>query len=131
MLLPAITGSGASDLVTARSAWVLTVVVAVAELLPGVGSLVVVAAVAVLVIVEPLAALALTLTTMVKTAVSPFGTVAFEKTTLPVPPTAGALVDQPLPVVTVADTNVVLAGSVSPTATVCASLGPLLVSVIV
>src|ERR687888_132839 len=38
MLLPASTGSGESDLVTDRSAEVLTFVVSVAELLPGVGS---------------------------------------------------------------------------------------------
>src|SRR5262249_31260322 len=73
----------------------------------------------------------LTFTTMVKTAVSPVATVALEKTTLPVPPTAGALVDQPVPVVTEADTNVVLAGVASVTVTVCASDGPLLVKLIV
>src|SRR4051812_20978845 len=91
MLLPAITGSGESVLVTARSALVCTVVEAMPVLFPGVGSVVVEAATALLLMVLPLAALALTLTTMVKTAVSPFGTDAFEKTTLPVPPTAGGL----------------------------------------
>src|SRR5207253_7462935 len=119
-------GSGASDFVTARSARVCTVVEAVPVLFPGVGSVVALAAVAELLMVAPLAVLALTLTTMVKTAVSPAATVAFEKTTLPVPPTAGADVLQPLPVVTLADTNVVLAGTASVTVTVCASLGPLL-----
>src|ERR1044071_8292238 len=117
MLLPAKAGSGVSVLVTARSACVCTVVVAVPVLLPGVGSVVTVAAVAEFVMVAPLAVLALTLTTIVKTAVSPATTVAFEKTTLPVPPTAGAEVDQPLPVVTVADTNVVFAGTASVTVT--------------
>src|SRR5262249_29491366 len=132
MLLPAITfGVGEAVLVTARSAWVWTVVVAVAELFPGVGSVVVLAAVAVLVMVEPFVALALTLTTTVKTAVSAFGTEAFEKTTLPVPPTAGALVLQPVPVVTVADTNVVFAGTASVTVTVCAVPGPLFTKLIV
>src|SRR3954464_13743782 len=97
-------------------------VVAVAVLLPEVGSVVVVAAVAVLVIVVPVGVAASTLTTMVKTAVSPFGTDGFEKTTLPVPPTAGGLgIVQPLPVVTTADTNVVLAGTASVTVTLCAS----------
>src|SRR5712692_8790754 len=111
MLFPAITfGVGDPLLVTARSACVCTVVIAVALLLPGVGSVVVLAAVAVLLIVEAFAALELTYTTMVNTAVSPLATGDLEKTTLPVPPTAGALVLQPLPVVTVADTNVVLAG---------------------
>src|ERR1044071_9509835 len=98
MLLPAKAGSGVSLLVTARSACVCTVVVAVAVLLPAVGSVVVVAAVALLLIVAPLAVLALTLTTMVNTADSPATAVAFEKTTLPVPPTAGALVPHPVPV---------------------------------
>src|SRR5690348_672412 len=79
----------------------------------------------------PLAVLALTLTTMVNTAVSLAATVAFEKTTLPVPPTAGAVVVQPLPVVTVADTNVVLAGTASVTVTDCASLGPLFTKLMV
>src|SRR6185369_17838427 len=67
-LLPAVTGSGESDLVTARSALVCTVVVAVALLLPGVPSDEVEVTVVVLVIVVPLATLALTLTTIVKTA---------------------------------------------------------------
>src|ERR671927_10060 len=124
MLVPAKAGSGVSVLVIARSACVCTVVVAVPVLLAGVGSVVVLAAVAELLIVAPFAVLALTLTTIVNTAVSPATVVAFEKTTLPVPRTAGALVDQPVPVVTVADTNVVLAGTASVTVTVCASDGP-------
>src|ERR1044071_4090919 len=125
MLLPTQTGSGVSDLVTARSAWAITVVVAVAVLLPGVGSVVAVVAVAELVMMVLCGVLALTLTTMVKTAVSPAATVALENCTVPVPPTAGCVLLQPVPVVTVADTNVVFAGSVSLTLTVCASLGPL------
>src|SRR5712692_2405331 len=115
MLLPAATGSGESDLVTARSARAWTVVVAVLLLLPEVGSVVAVAAVAVLLMIVPSAVLELTLTTMVNTALSPAVTVAFEKTTLPVPPTAGELVLQPEPVVTTADTNVVFAGTASVT----------------
>src|SRR5437016_4786002 len=102
MLLPALTGSGESLLVTARSALVCTVVVAAPVLLPGVGSVVALAAVALLLIVLPLTALALTLTTIVNTAVSPAATVAFEKTIGPAVFTA-----QPVPVVTTADTKVV------------------------
>src|SRR5581483_147916 len=131
MLLPANTGSGESVMVAVRSACVCTVVVAVAELLPEDGSVVVEAAVAVLLIVAPLAVLALTLTTMVKTAVSEAATVAFEKTMLPVPPTAGLVVDQPVPVVTTADTKVVFVGTASVTVTVCASDGPALLKLIV
>src|SRR6185369_15110778 len=126
MLPPALTGSGESDLVTARSARVCTVVVAVPVLLPGVGSVVLLAAVALLLIVAPLAVLALTLTTMVKTAVSPAATVAFEKTIGP-----AVLTAQPVPVVTTADTNEVFAGTASLTVTVCASDGPLLTKLIV
>src|SRR6266852_4204725 len=100
MLFPASTGSGESLLVTARSACSAIDVVAVPVLLLGSGSVVVLAAVALLVIVVPVAVPAFTITTIVNTAVSPLVTVAFEKTTLPVPPTAGALVLQPDPVVT-------------------------------
>src|SRR5438477_1367 len=132
MLLPANTfGVGEPVLVTARSAEVCTVVMTASVLSLLLGSAVVLAAVAALVIVEPFAALEFTFTTTVKTAVSPLAIVALEKTTLPVPPTAGALVDQPLPVVTVADTKVVLVGTASVTVTLCASDGPLLVKLIV
>src|SRR5256712_251574 len=125
------TGLGEALLVTARSACAMTVVVAVPVLLPELGSGVVLAAVAELVMIVLLGVLPFTFTTIVNTAVSPPTTVALEKTTFPVPPGAGALVDQPLPVVTVADTNVVLAGTASVTVTVCASLGPALVKLIV
>src|SRR5262245_2278056 len=123
MLLPANTGSGASLLVTAMSATVFTVVVAVPVLFPGVGSVVAVAAVALLVIVAPLAVFGLMLTTIVNVAASSANDVALEKTMLPVPPTAGALTDHPAPTVTAAETNVALAGTASVTVTVCASLG--------
>src|SRR5512132_4106766 len=104
----------------------MTLVIVASVLSLGFGSAVVDAAVAVLAMPVFSPALELTLTTMVKTAVSLTATEPFEKTTLPVPPTAGVLVLQPLPVVTVADTNVVLAGTASLTVTVCASDGPLL-----
>src|SRR4029453_10369970 len=103
MLLPEMTGSGVSLFVTDRSASVVTVVVAVPELLPGVGSAVTDAAVASLVIVAPLGVLAFTFTTIEKTADSPAATVPFEKTIFPVPPTAGVVMAQPLPVVTDAE----------------------------
>src|SRR5262245_11513995 len=131
MLLPAKTGSGESDFVTARSANACTVVVAVPVLLAGVGSTVALAAVALLVIVAPLAVVEFTFSTIVNTAVSPGATVAFEKTTLPVPPGGGALTPQPTPVVTTADTNVAFAGTASVTVTVCASDGPLFTKLIV
>src|SRR5689334_15132693 len=126
MLLPENTGSGESLFVTAMSATATTAVVAVPVLFPGVGSVVAVAAVALLVIVAPFAVFGLILTTIVNVAASPAKEVALEKTMLPVPPTAGALVDQPAPTVTLAETNVAFAGTASVTVTVCASLGPLL-----
>src|ERR1044072_4851347 len=126
MFPPTQTGSGESVLVTATSACAITVVVVVLELLDVLLSGVGLATVVVLVIVVLCVVLTSTLTTMVKTAVSPATVVALENTTLPVPPTAGAEVLQPVPVVTVAETNVVFAGTASVTVTVCASDGPLL-----
>jgi hypothetical protein len=108
-----------------------TVVVAVPVLLPGAGSGIELAAVAELLITVPCTVPALTLTTIWNVAVSPFATDAFENTTFPVPPTAGALVLQPVPLVTVADTNVVFAGTASVTVVVTAEPGPLLVKLIV
>jgi len=118
-------------LVTARSANATTVVVVVLVLLPGVPSAVVLAAVAEFVITVPLGVAVLTFTTMVNTAVSPPATGDLEKMTFPVPPAAGADMLQPLPVVTTADTNVVLAGTASVTVTELAELGPLLTKLIV
>jgi len=130
MFCPATTGSGASVLVTARSAKPTAVVVAWAILFAPDGSVVELAAVAVFVITRP-AALELTLTTTVKTAVCPAGTVALEKTIFPVPPTPGEVVSQPVPVVTTAEIKVVFAGTASVTVTPCASEGPLLTKLIV
>src|SRR5436853_5396806 len=110
MLLPAKTfGVGEAVFVTARSARVMTLFIAVSLLLLPFGSAVVEAAVAVLVTPEFSAALELTLTTIVKTADSLTPTEAFEKTTLPVPPTAGLVVVQPVPAATMAYKYVVLA----------------------
>ena len=92
--------------------------VAVEELFAGNGSVVELAAVAVFEMIVPCSVPALTLTTIENVAVWPAATVAFEKTTLPVAPTAGAVVVQPVPVVTAAETNVVLAGTASVTVTV-------------
>src|SRR3954453_7528244 len=102
-----------------------TVVVAIAVLLPGVGSGIELAAVTELLIVVPCIVPALTFTTMIKVAVSPLATLAFEKTTLPVPPTAGCDVDQPVPVITEAETNVVFTGTASVTVVLRPGPGPL------
>src|SRR5258706_517057 len=126
MLLPALTGSGESLLVTARSARVCTVVIAIPVLLPGVGSGVALLAVALLLIIVPFAVDAGMLTTIVNTADSPAITAALEKTIGP-----EVLTAQPLPVVTTADTNDVPAGTPSVTVTVLASLGPALLKLMV
>src|SRR5262245_60344431 len=117
MLLPAMTGSGESVLVIAISAFVIAVVDALPVLLPGVGSFGSPAATALFEIVVLFATPLFTLTTIWNVAVSALATSAFEKMTLPVPPTAGALVDQPVPLVTEEDTNVVLVGVPSVTVT--------------
>ena len=103
--------------------------VVVPVLFPDVASGVELAAVAELVIVVAFGVLALTFTTIVNIAVSPEATVALEKTTFPVPPTAGVAVIQPAGAV--ADKNVVFAGTASVTVTVLAGSGPLLVKLIV
>src|SRR5262249_15599930 len=108
-----------------------TVAIAVAELFPVFGSEIELAAVTVLVITVPCSTPALTLTTTWNTAVSPFATLAFEKTTLPVPPTAGAEVLHPVPVVTEAETNVVFAGTGSVTVVARPGPGPLSTKLIV
>src|SRR5215467_9972747 len=94
-------------------------------LFAGTGSLESLAAVAVLVMPVALPVFRFTLTTIWKVAVSPRATAALLNTMLPVPPGAGAEVLQPAPIVTLADTNVVLVGTVSVTFTLAASLGPL------
>src|SRR5215213_4144034 len=129
MLLPGVNGSGESVFVTDRSAEpVPTVVVAVPLLLAPFGSVVVVAAVAVFVMTVPSATAAPTLTTSVNTAL-PGARVAFVHEMLPVPPTAGAVHDQPPG--DASETNVVIAGTVSLRLTVLALLGPALLTVMV
>src|SRR5262249_44070070 len=124
-------GLGEAVLVTARSADELTVVVAVLELLAGVGSVVADVAVAMFTIALPLAVLLGTATTIWKAAVLPAGKVGLLNTQVPVPPTGGAAPLQPVPVITAAETNVVPAGTLSDTWTALASLGPLLMKLIV
>ena len=114
-----------SVLVIDRSARFCTVVVAVAELLAGLGSVVELVTVAVFVTTVPFGVFAFAFSTIVKTAVSPAATAALEKVMVPVPPTAGVAGVHPLPVVTPADTNVVPAGITSVTCTEAASDGPL------
>jgi hypothetical protein len=72
----------------------------------------------------PQAVLALTLTTTSKIAVSPLNELALEKTTFPVAPTPGVAILQPVPLVTPAETKVVLAGTASVTVTPLAVPGP-------
>src|SRR5256885_13673606 len=90
MLLPAVTGSGESVLVTERSAeGALTWVVSVSLLLAGLGSIVVVVTAAVLVIAVPGGTDALTSTTSVNLASGQTAKLALVHLTMPVPPTAG------------------------------------------
>ena len=109
---------------TPRSAWdPLTCVVAVAELLSNIGSLVSDATVAVLLIVEPPAAAGSTRTTRVNVAVSPLATVELDAVTVPVPPTAGVVVRQPAGASN--ETKPTPGGNASFSVTVDASPGPL------
>ena len=91
---PAVTGSGVSTLVTERSAEVATVVVAVALLLPELGSVVAAETVAVFEITVPAAVEASTWTVRVKTAL-PTANEALEQETVPPAPTAGLVQLQP------------------------------------
>src|SRR5438128_126398 len=127
MLEPALTGSGESLLVTARSAAVLTVVMAVALLFAGTGSTVVDVTLAVLEMV-PVAA-ALTFTTSVNVADAPAANVAMFAVAVPVPPTAGVVSVNAGPEVCIMETKVVLAGMVSLSETVDATAGPPFVNV--
>src|SRR5438128_626661 len=131
MFWPTSTGLGLPVLlVMLTSAWVLTVVMAVPELLPALGSMVAVAAVAVFVIVVPPAVLEATLTTTVKESISPLGTGDRAKTSVPVPPGITTSV-RSQPTGKAAETNVVLAGTGSLTVTICALSGPALVKLMV
>ena len=106
----------------------LTFVVAVALLLPGLLSADAVVTEAVLASTVPAGVAASTPTTSVNTAL-PAGSVAIVHVTVPVPPTAGVVHDQPAG--DASEVNVVFAGSASVSATVVALLGPLFATVIV
>ena len=81
-------------------------------------------------IVVPSAVPAVTFTTRVKTLEAPEASEALVNVTVPVPPAGTESVRvQPAGVVT--DTNVVFVGTASESDKDCASLGPLLVTVIV
>lgn len=106
----------------------LTVVNAVAVLLPGVGSDVEDDTFTVFVMTVPIVVPAVTWTTIVKTALELLTIEGLVAVKVPVVPTAGVVTVHPPGAIT--DTNVVLAGSVSVTDTAAASFGPALVTVI-
>ena len=116
--MPAVTGSGLSDLVIERSAAVLTTVASVAEWSPGVGSVVVEVTEAVF--ERSARRLGSTLTTMCRTVVPAGRSPRFQVT---VPATFEPLLS--------AETKLVPAGTGSVTCTERANEGPPLVTVIV
>src|SRR5271167_3540969 len=125
MLFPGVTGFGVAELDTARSAVPAapTVVEAVAELFPELGSGVDEEMLAVAEITVPEAVPALTVRTMGKVAVPPFAKVALVQVKVPVPPTAMVLQDQPEGG-TSKTPNVVPVGIVSVKTLVDAAIGP-------
>ena len=118
-------------LVTTISACVEMDVVAVAVLLRRLLSVVTVEATAVLLMVPPFGVLDSDCTTTVKLAEAPEASVAMVPLMVPVPPTAGLVMVNAGPEVCASETNVVLAGMMSDSNTVCASLGPVLATVMV
>jgi hypothetical protein len=127
-LVPGVTGLGVTTFVTARSALVvplLTVVLDVAELLPGVGSVVAALTLAVSLMVLPTVAFEGTLAMTLIVAVAPAARVPIlSLTALPLLLSVNAG-----PELSDCETNVTPLGSVSASATVWASLGPLFVTV--
>ncbi|PYQ48228.1 MAG: hypothetical protein DMF59_16605 [Acidobacteria bacterium] len=121
MFDPAVTGSGLSLFVTARSG-PATVVVAEELLLAGLASADAEPPVAVLVIADPAPAFADT--TIENVDVAPAASVAILQEIVPVPPTAGAEHANAGPLLCVSETNVVPVGTTSVNVTVCASLVP-------
>src|SRR5438132_7302550 len=128
--MPAVAAAG-PVLVTDRSVAVATVLAVVEELLAELESAVVLPMTAVLLTVLLLGALELTASTTVKVALAPAGSAAMVSEIVPVPPAGGVVRVKAGPLVCVSETNVVLPGSTSVTATLWASLGPLLVTEIV
>ena len=112
---------------TIATSGALTTVDAVALLLAGVESGDVAPTFAVFEIVEPAGAVVATVS--VNEPVAAFASVAIVQVTVPVPPTAGVVQLQPPG--DESDVNVVFAGSVSVSETLCATVGPLLVTLIV
>ena len=126
MLAPAFTGSGESTFVTARSAWAVVVVLAVAKLSLASGSTMSELALAVFMIVEPLATDAATFTTSEKLDALELACDAFVHDTVPDAPTTGVVQLQPPG--DASDTNVVFAGRLSVSVEFVAASGPLLVT---
>ena len=124
MFVPAVTLTGAT-FKTPMSADAVTLVVTVDVSLAGTGSGVVLDLVTVLLSVLPDATFAFTATTTLKTAVDPFVNVPIVLLML----VAVLLRVNAGPLVWLCETKLVPTGSVSFNATVCASLGPLLVIV--
>src|SRR5712664_3277888 len=125
MLLPAVTGSGESVLVTARSAEAFTVSVSLAVLFPGVGSVVVLATTTVLVC-GPGRVEAGTVKAALTVAEPPAASVPRLQMKSP---TGGA--GAQLPWVVVVAPRVKPAGQVSVRVTLCASEGPRLLTTMV
>src|SRR5207245_1565618 len=123
MSVPAV-ATGGPVLVTAKSADVATVDVAVDALFAALASAVVVTAVAVLLTVDPLAVPAPTWTTIWKVAVPLAAKVVSVAVIVPPPPTGGLVIVKAGPDVCVAETKVVFAGTASLSVTFWASLGP-------
>ena len=126
--MPAPTGSGLSVIVTERSALAVTVVVAVALLLPAFESVVDDDTVAVFESTVPFCTARPTLTTSVKTPLPALNDVAVQLIE-PLAPTAGVVHDHPPGLDN--DTKVVPTGNVSASVTLAATLGPALATVIV
>src|SRR5208282_5256017 len=129
MLLPAVTGFGNPELDTAKSAWPAeaTRVVAVAELLPELGSGVEEAMLAVSEITVPEAVPEVTLRTIAKVEVAKAAKELSVQVIVPVKPTGRVLQSQPEGGVNAAP-RVVLTGMVSVNTAEEAAEGPLLVT---
>src|ERR1700675_2960570 len=95
MLLPAMTGSGLSELVTDRSALAPTAMMELAVLFPTLGSGVAELIAAVSVIKVPDAVLAFTFTVSTNVAVAALFKVAMLQVIAPLAPTAGVVQDHP------------------------------------
>ena len=126
--MPLSTGSGEAVLIMATSACEgeATTVLAVAELLPGIGSLVAEPAVAVMEIVVPGVSDCSAFTTRGKLLTVPEASVVAAQLILPEEPTAGVIQAQPRG--TVREIKLAVAGMVSLKVSVAAAPGPLFVT---